>query len=104
MGKGKRLGEFEQVVLLSLARCKGDASGRDIYDELVDVTGRDVAIAAVYITLTRLEKKGYVSSRPGEAHKQFRLLDLGAAALLEARDELRRLWAGLALSPESRES
>jgi DNA-binding PadR family transcriptional regulator len=103
MGKGKRLGEFEQVVLLSLARCKKEASGRDVYDELVEVTSRDAAVAAVYITLARLEKKGYVSSRSGEAHKQFRLLDAGAAALLDSREEFRRLWAGVTLSTESRE-
>jgi DNA-binding PadR family transcriptional regulator len=107
MSRGKYLGEFEQIVLLSLARLKGEATGRRIFDELVAVTGREVAVAAVYITLARLEKKGHVRSAPGSDDgdggrplKVFRLEPAGAQALRDSHNELQRLWARARLHPE----
>ncbi len=89
MGKGDYLGEFELVVLLALSRIDGEAYGMAIYDEIRNVTERDVAIPTVYVTLTRLEKKGFVSSelgestaaRGGRAKKSYRLEPDGSAAL-----------------------
>ena len=66
MSKGDYLGEFELVVLLALARVANDAYGVSIYEEIQRITRRDTSIPAVYVTLTRLEKKGLVSSRVGE--------------------------------------
>lgn len=103
MGKGDYLGEFELVVLLTLARLEGDAYGMTIYDEIADVTGRDVAIPTVYVTLTRLEKKGYLSSelgepapeRGGRAKRFYRLKREGRAALTRSLDMLGSLAKGL---------
>jgi DNA-binding PadR family transcriptional regulator len=107
MGKGEYLGEFEQIVLLSLARLRSEASGRRIYDELVDVTGREISVAAVYITLARLAKKGYVRSSLGEPEgaggkplKYFSLEPAGARALRESHDQWQRLWRGAQFHPE----
>jgi DNA-binding PadR family transcriptional regulator len=107
MGKGEYLGEFEQIVLLSLAHLRREAVGRRIYHELVDVTGRDVSVAAVYITLARLEKKGYVGSslgapdeNGGKPRKYYALKQAGARALRESRDQLQRLWRGARFHPE----
>jgi len=104
MGKGEYLGEFELVVMLSLARLKENAYGMTIHDEIHDVTGRDVAIPSVYVTLARLEKKGYVSSelgpptaeRGGRAKKYYRLEPLGSQALSQSLDMLGRLSKGIA--------
>ncbi len=104
MGKGEYLGEFELVVMLSLARLKDEAYGMTIHDEIHEVTGRDVAIPSVYVTLTRLEKKGYVSSRlgaptaerGGRAKKFYRLEPLGSQALSQSLDMLERLSKGVA--------
>ena len=60
------LGEFEQLVLLALVRQGADGYGVSICQDLVDRTGRDVSLAAVYKTLERLQDKGYVASRIGE--------------------------------------
>jgi DNA-binding PadR family transcriptional regulator len=103
MGKGDYLGEFELVVLLALSRIDGDAYGMAIYDEIRKVTGRDVAIPTVYVTLTRLEKKGFVASelgestaeRGGRAKKFYRLKPDGAAALNRSLDMLDRLSKGM---------
>jgi len=60
------LGDFEQLVLLSLMRLGSDAYGVSICDEITARTGRDVSLGAVYKTLERMEDKGLVSSRLGE--------------------------------------
>lgn len=99
------LGEFEQVVLLALARLKGDAYGMTIHEEIFETTGRDVAIPAVYVTLSRLEKKGYVASdvgaggveRDGRARKFYQVTPSGAGALERSRAMLDRLWDGVRL-------
>lgn len=102
MGKGEYLGEFEQVVLLSMARLESEAYGMSIHEEILATTGRDVSVAAVYVTLSRLEKKGYVSARTGEptpdrggrAKRFFKLEPAGADALRKSKELLDRLWKG----------
>lgn len=104
------LGEFEQVVLLALVRLRGPAYGGAIHQEILDTTGRDVSIPAVYVTLKRMEKKGLVSSSvealsPGEREtRNYHLLPEGLSALERSRELLERLWdgTGVAASGESR--
>ena len=103
MGKGDYLGEFELVVLLSLARLGDDAYGMTIRMEIERQTRRDVSIGAIYATLRRLERKGFIGSRlgsptaarGGRAKRYFRLEDAGARALERSRDMFARLWSGL---------
>lgn len=54
------IGEFEQVVLLTLVRLGNGAYGATIRREITERTGREVPIGSVYVTLARLEKKGMV--------------------------------------------
>jgi PadR family transcriptional regulator, regulatory protein PadR len=97
------LGEFEQVILLALVRLGADAYGVTIHQEIARRTGRDVSLAAVYTTLDRLERKGYVShwmgtptsERGGRRKKHYRIEPAGAAALTAALDALGRMTAGL---------
>ena len=110
MGKGDYLGEFEQLVLLALAKVGADAPGREVYEEIARATGRDVAVTAVYVTLNRLLKKGYVSAamgestpeRGGRAKKMFQLEPAGAEALKRARAQFDVLWKGAKSHPELR--
>jgi DNA-binding PadR family transcriptional regulator len=110
MAKGDYLGEFEQLVLLALATAGEDAPGRDVYEELVRATGRDVAVTAVYVTLNRLHKKGLVAAEMGEAtperggraKKLFRLEPEGARALKSSREQLEQLWRAARSHPELR--
>lgn len=104
MSKGGYLGEFELVVLLALARLEEAAYGMAIYDEIVATTGRDVSIQAVYVTLSRLEKKAYVTSgvggpevEAGRARKYYTLLNSGLDALRQSRTMYDSLWAGVRL-------
>ena len=67
MPNEKFLGEFELIVLGALMRLGDEAYGVAIIQEIDQRTGRDVSVGALYSTLNRLEKKGYVEARMGEA-------------------------------------
>jgi DNA-binding PadR family transcriptional regulator len=97
------LGEFEQMVLLAIVHLRDDAYAIPIVDEIERRTGRSVARAAVYITLRRLEEKGFVSSwmgepiaeRGGKARRYVKLEAAGMKALREARSATEKMWRGL---------
>lgn len=102
------LGEFEQVVLLALARLANNGYGMTIHEEIQERIRRPVSITAVYVTLARLEKKGLVMSRLGDpsphrggrAKRYFKLQPDGVAALRQSKDMLQQLWEGLDLEPD----
>jgi DNA-binding PadR family transcriptional regulator len=97
------LGEFEQLVLLAIAHLRGEAYAIPIVEEIERRTGRTVARAAVYVTLRRLEEKGFVSTwmsdptpeRGGKGRRYVRIAPEGAHALREARQVAERMWRGL---------
>ena len=101
MGRTGYLGEFEQVVLLAVARLGGEAYGMRIREEIESRTGRAVTIGAVYATLDRLEDKAYVRTRDeessGRAKRFFEMLPAGVEALEAAREVQARMWAGVRL-------
>ncbi len=104
----QRPGDFEQQVLLAVWRLEGAAYGASVRDELEERTGAGVAQGAVYTTLIRLEKKGFVQSRlsdptpvrGGKAKRLFRITAEGRAGVQEVRRAMDRLWEGLP-APES---
>jgi len=108
MVRGSQPGEFEQVVLLSLASMKSEAAGGDVYERLVKTTGREVSMAAVYITLSRMEGKGWVVARSeappqgegGKPRRYFSLTPMGAQTLRTLRTQYDRLWEGARAHPE----
>lgn len=108
MGRGSYLGEFEQMVLLAVARLGDDAYGMSILEELERRTGRGASVASVYAALDRMGRHGYVRSRVGEpsaarggrAKRFFVLEPAGARALTHARHALDALWDGLELDPD----
>jgi DNA-binding PadR family transcriptional regulator len=59
-------GELEQVVIMAVMHAGDDAYGIPIHAEIRRRTGRDLSLAAVYKTLERLEKKGFLTMRVGE--------------------------------------
>lgn len=99
MARGEFLGEFEQIVMLAVARLRGDAYGMAICREITDRSGREASLGAVYATLDRLTDKGAVRVRReesgGRARWFFTLTSEGAASLERARDIQNRMWSGL---------
>lgn len=97
------LGEFEQVVLLAVLRLGDEAYAVPIGEEILRCTGRDVSRGSIYITLDRLETKGYLKSRladptperGGRAKRFYLLRPRAVEALKESRRALVALWRGL---------
>ena len=97
------LGEFEQMVLLAILHLGDEVYGVPIVDEIERRTGRTIAPAAVYITLRRLEQKGWLSSwmsdptpeRGGKSRRCVKVTRAGLEALRESRQLLDRMWKGL---------
>lgn len=103
------LGELEHHVLLALMRLGSDGYSVTIVDELEERTGREIAPAAVYITLKRLEKKGLVRSKlrtagrqkGGHERRYYSVTAAGKVRILEARRAYMNLWEGMDPSLES---
>ncbi len=97
------LGEFEQMVLLSIMRLDNHAYGLAIGDELEAVAGRKPSSGSLYTTLDRMEKKGLVESLAGESSQErggrprryVRVTAGGKALLARSRSTLLALWDGL---------
>ena len=111
-GRAGYLGEFEQVVLLAVARLGADAYGMRIRAEIERRGDRKATIGAVYATLERLTAKGYVrqtespggSERSGLARRFYAVTPAAKVALEEARDLHARMWAGLKIRVDRRRS
>jgi PadR family transcriptional regulator, regulatory protein PadR len=97
------LGTFEEQVLLAVMRTGEEAYGMKVRQEIESVTGRELAIGAVYSTLDRLEEKSLVRSRraraEGSSRRMFEVTRDGAHALAETKLMRDRLWRGVDLKP-----
>ena len=90
------------MVLLTILRLGDDAYGMSIRDELDAQTGRDVTRSTIYITLERLARKGYLTTRMGDpsperggrAKRYFSLTPAGREALRTSGQALMNLWTG----------
>jgi PadR family transcriptional regulator, regulatory protein PadR len=103
MPNRESLGEFEQLVLLAVARLGEAAYGVSICHEIKAQAGRNVSRGAVYITLDRLEHRGYIRTwladptpeRGGKSKRLCAMEPTGAQVLIESRETLERMWRGL---------
>lgn len=59
------LGEFEELILLTVAAQHDTAYGVSILEGLTESLERKINISAVHVALKRLEEKGFVKSRYG---------------------------------------
>jgi PadR family transcriptional regulator, regulatory protein PadR len=96
------LGDFEQLVLLGVLRLGDQAYGAAIRQEIAARSGRDISINAVYTTLDRLERKGFLKSwtgeptaqRGGRRRKFYELCPAGVLALRHAYSTFKAMTAG----------
>jgi DNA-binding PadR family transcriptional regulator len=103
MAHSDALGEFEQSLLLAIVHLGETAYGVSIRQEIEARTGREIAVGALYTSLARLERKGYVRStmseptpqRGGRSRRHFTVKAAGAAALRQSRERLDQMWDGL---------
>jgi len=95
------LGELEQLVLLAVLRLDRDAYAVSIRDEIEARTGIALGRSSVYVTLDRLDRKGYLSSwmtdplpeRGGKARRCFAVTAAGKRALAAAEQAVARMRA-----------
>lgn len=98
--KGTYLGEFEELVLLTVGALYPEAYGVAIMDEIEKETGRSVNISAIHSALRRLDEKGFVKSelggatteRGGRSKRIFELTAFGKKALDEAQAQRLKLY------------
>jgi len=103
MAKREFMGGFELLVLLALIKLGDEAYGVPISEAIEESSRKEVAVGSVYITLERLERKGFVSSRLGEptaerggrAKTYFRITPKGLREVRQARRTLMTLWQGV---------
>jgi len=89
-------------VLLAILRLRDGAYGMAIRKELEQRAGRAVSRSALYITLERLIRKGYLTPRMGDpiperggrAKRYFAITSAGREALKTSGRALRNLWVG----------
>lgn len=94
------LGEFEEIVMLTVAILHRNAYRIAIIDEMESQLDRKVSIGSLQTVLRRLENKGYLDSEFGEATQQrggkrkrfFTVTNFGRNALEEAKDQRLALW------------
>jgi DNA-binding MarR family transcriptional regulator len=97
------LGEFEEIVLLTVAVMDADAYGVALMHEIIAQTGRDLRLNQVHAALMRLEEKGMVKStmgqptaeRGGRRKKLLSVTVRGERALQEIRQVRESLWGRL---------
>lgn len=98
-----RLGEFEEVVLLTVGILHGNAYGVTIKQEIEERLDREVSVGALQTTLRRLEGKGLLESKHGDSGSTrggrpklfFNLTAAGKRALANARETRNALWDAL---------
>ena len=103
MPKGSHLGDLEELVLLAVLRLGGDAHGGRIREELKTLAERAVSVSTIYVTLLRLEEKGYArswkgeatASRGGKAKRHYDVSPAGLEVLRAVRDTRERMWQGV---------
>jgi PadR family transcriptional regulator, regulatory protein PadR len=97
------LGEFEYFLLTAAVRLGEEAYGAAIRQEIADITNRHCSIGALYTTLDRLERKGFVKTwmgpptpqRGGRPKRMVRVTAKGIQAAAAFYDAVTRLSHGV---------
>ena len=95
------LGEFEELVLLTIANLAKDAYGVSILESISNKANRTLSLGALHSTLTRLEEKGFITSylgepsatRGGRRKRYFELTNEAITALNNMKNLRDDLWS-----------
>lgn len=101
--KNYQLGEFEEIVLLTVGILNNEAYSVSIKDEIELRLVRSVSMGALHTALKRLEDKGYLKSfeggsseeRAGRPRRYFEITALGKKAMQHAKDTRDQLWKAI---------
>jgi PadR family transcriptional regulator len=98
--KGTHLGEFQEIVLLTILVLDDNAYGVTIKREIKERVNRSISRGALHTALTRLEEKGFIKSWQGEANEErggrkkryYDVSNKGVSALQDAKAIRDQLW------------
>ena len=101
--KNYQLGEFEEIVMLTVGILNNVAYSVAIKDEIESRLARTVSMGALHTALRRLEEKGYLKSFAGEAtderagrpKRYFEITALGKKAVQYAKSTRDQLWKAI---------
>ena len=101
--KKYQLGEFEEIVILTIGILYNEAYGVSIKKEIESRLSRNVSMGALHTALVRLEDKGYIESFAGEAteeragrpRKYFQITALGKKAMAYTKETRDALWRSI---------
>jgi DNA-binding PadR family transcriptional regulator len=94
------IGEFEELVLLTIASLGEEAYGVSIKESIENRSDRSVSIGSLHSTITRLEEKGLLKSwlgepspeRGGRRKRFFEITYQGKVSLHHVKDLRDELW------------
>jgi PadR family transcriptional regulator, regulatory protein PadR len=104
MAKVDSVGQFEQVVMTAILTLGENAYGVTIHRKVGELSHpRSVSLGAVYVTLDRLEDKGFISSwlseptteRGGRSKRHYQMQALGERVLRESINAAQRIFEAL---------
>lgn len=103
MGNNLKIGEFEEIVILTVGILDDNAYGVAIKDAIEDKVGREVSVGALQTTLRRLEKKGFLAAQQGASSPArggrpklfFSITPYGKKAIQQSREIRNTLWDSL---------
>lgn len=94
------IGEFEELVLLTVATLGDQAYGVAVLEDIQKRANRKISIGALHSTITRLTEKGFITSylgeptneRGGRRKRFFQLTASAKQALAEMKSLRDELW------------
>ena len=101
--KKYQLGEFEEIVILTIGILNNQAYSVTIKDEIESRLARSVSMGALHTALKRLEDKGYLKSyagertdeRAGRPKQYFEITAMGKKAMQHAKETRDGLWRAI---------
>ena len=97
------VGEFEEIVLLTVMKMGEEAYGVGIKREIEGNLNRSVSIGALHTALQRMTDKGFVNSELGDATAErggkrkrfFTVTDAGIEVLERAKSDRMKMWQSI---------
>ena len=101
--KKYQLGEFEELVILTVGILNNEAYSVAIKDEIESRLSRRVSMGALHTALKRMEDKGYLKSYAGESTEEragrpkryFQITALGKKAIQHVKSTREELWSAI---------
>lgn len=95
-----QLGEFEEIVMLTVAVLHGNAYGVSVKKAIEGSMARNVSVGALQSALKRLELKGYLKSKDGDSSSErggrpkryYEITASGKRAIEETKEIRNELW------------